>query len=626
MFNSRCLRNAASIGLLVLFFLTTGLQAQSSSKPADDQLLKTIPAESLFCIRVNHFEYTLSQIDQFLAGVSPMPMGLSILARAQLANVLGSPELNGINMNGSFVIFGAIPPGEPTQTNPISELFIGALVSVTDYRQLISGNPNCSQPDEKGVSKITSNETPIMLVTQVGKYALISSANDYAKLVAMAKVMSATGTAGLASTLDATEAKLAMTEPVWAYGNVQQASRAFGNVVFEKIEEIKTNMKNIKAKDPNTPPIMNIDNIANIYVSIFQTLMKETGSVSLTIRPKPTALNLKVGVSALPGTDMANMFVADASAAQENKLSAYLEDGAMMNIGFKTNTTLLKKFNDKRFDLLSIIAGQSITAEDTEKLKTLSTNIIDSLAGPAAFSISIDAKNRPPFAIKYFIEVKDTEKFNKLINEAIEMMNTSNIKDFYKSIGMEMSFATQRGIERYKGVSIDSSKLKIKSADPNSPQGQMMNVMFGAIFGDGIDYRWATVNGLWVCAASKEADSEIHKLIDQARTGGPTQMCTEMKAAMALVPEAEKADFIATYNYLRLFKMIGAISPIPMPMLQMDIPTKSNIVFAGKAGKGKFTLDIALPKEHLMEIMAVFMKMQQQQMMMQQNQIPESEK
>ncbi len=111
MFNSRCLRNAASIGLLVLLVLATGLQAQSSAKPADDQLLKMIPAESLFCIRVNHFEYTLSQIDQFVAGVSPMPMGLSILARMQLAKVLGSPELNGVNMNGSFVIFGAIPPG-----------------------------------------------------------------------------------------------------------------------------------------------------------------------------------------------------------------------------------------------------------------------------------------------------------------------------------------------------------------------------------------------------------------------------------------------------------------------------------------------------------------------------------
>ncbi len=204
MINSKRSRNAAVMGLLVLLILAAGLQGQSSAKPGSDQLLKMIPAESLFCLRVNHFEYTLSQIDQFLAGVSPM--GTSMLARSQFAKVLGSPQLNGVNMNGSFAVFGAIVPGEQTQTNPVSKVFIGGLIPVTDYRQLISGNPNCSQPDEKGVSKITSNGTPIMLVAQAGNYALISWANGYAKLVAMAKVMSATGTAGLASTLDATEA------------------------------------------------------------------------------------------------------------------------------------------------------------------------------------------------------------------------------------------------------------------------------------------------------------------------------------------------------------------------------------------------------------------------------------
>ena len=61
MFNSKCLRNAASVVLLVLLVLATGLQAQSSATPAGDQLLKMIPAESLFCLRVNNFEYTVCQ-------------------------------------------------------------------------------------------------------------------------------------------------------------------------------------------------------------------------------------------------------------------------------------------------------------------------------------------------------------------------------------------------------------------------------------------------------------------------------------------------------------------------------------------------------------------------------------
>ena len=611
MFNSKCLRNAIAVRLLVLFVLATGLQAQSSAKSAGDQLLKMIPAESLFCIRVNHFEYTLSQIDQFLAGVSPMPMGISILARTQLAKVLGSPQINGVNMNGSFAVFGAIPPGEQTQTNPISKVFIGGLVPVTDYRQLISDNPNCGQPDEKGISKITSNGTPIMLVTQVGNYALISWANDYAKLVAMAKVMSAAKAAGLASTLDAAEAKLAMTEPIWAYGNVQQASKTFGNVVFEKIEEIKTNMKNIKAKDPNTPPMMNIESIANLYVSIFQTLMKETSSVSLTIRPKPTALNLKVGVSAVSGTDMANMFVADASAAQENKLLGYLEDGALMNFASKINTPFWKELNIKSIDLLAVMAGENMTTKDIDRMKALAADVTDCVGGPIACSASIDIKTKPPFVAKYVIAVKDKEKFNRLIEEATQMFNTSGIMDFYKDMGIETGFTIQRGVDRYKDVSIDSAKFTMKSTDANSPQGQMINAMYGG----GFDYRWGMVDGLWVCTIGGNANSAIRELIDQVKAGGPKQIGDEMKAALTLLPEADKADFVVTYNFLRLFKMMTAMLPVPMP--QMDFPTKSNIVFAGKAGNGKMVVDIALPKEHLTEIMAAFQMIQQQKIMQQ---------
>jgi general secretion pathway protein G len=92
-------------------------------------------------------------------------------------------------------------------------------------------------------------------------------------------------------------------------------------------------------------------------------------------------------------------------------------------------------------------------------------------------------------------------------------------------------------------------------------------------------------------------------------------MPTEIRSAVALLPEAAKADFLVTFNYLRLFQMITAIIPFPMP--QMDIPTKSNIVCAGKAGGGRLTVDVALPKEHLTEIMGAFQRMMQQRTTMQ---------
>ena len=617
MCKSRRVRGIVTVGSLVLFVCAAGLWGESSAKPAGDQLLKMIPAESLFCLRVNHFEYTLSQIDQFLAGVSPMPMGITILARTQFARVLGSPELIGVNMNGSFAIFAATVPSDSTETNPISNIFLGGLVPVMDYKQFITGNPNCGQPDEKGISKITSVGTTAMLVTQAGNYALISSANDYDKLAVMARMISTAKAAGLARALDAAEAKLAMTEPIWAYENIQQASKTFGPLVFGQLEKIKTEME--KKKPTVQGPPVDAAMIIDMYANIIKTLMKETKSLSLTVRPKANACNLTVSVTAVPETDMADMFVADALAEQENRLLAYLKDGAIMNFGCKMNAPFWKKFNIKSIDLLAVIAGESVTAEDIVKSKALVADAFDCLGGPIACSFSVDAKSKPPFAIKYVIAVKDEKKYGRLVEEAAEMMNTGGIADFYKSMGMEMSFTIMQGVDRYKGVSIDSAKLAMKSTDANSPQGQMINAMYG----DGFNYRWGMVNRLCVMAIGDDVDSAIRELIDEVKAGSPKQMAAEMKVALALLPEAGKADFIATYNFLRWLKMLGAFAPVPMPLAQMDIPTKSNIVFAGKAGNGKMVVDIALPKEHLTEMMAAFQIMMQQKlkkMIMQQKQ------
>ena len=619
MLKSKCVRSTFVTGLLVMLVLATGLQAVSIVKPADDPLLKKLPAESLFCIRVNHFEHTVNQIDQFLAGISPIPLGLSMLVRMQLANVLGAPELNGINMNGSLAVFGIMLPGEQTSNNPVSNIFIGGFVPVTDYRQFIS-NPNCTQPDDNGISKITSNGTTILLTTKIDNHALISWANDYDKLLRMAKVISTSRTAKLASSIDAAEAKLAILEPVWAYGNIQQASDTFGPLLLGKIEDIKTIIKSIGPDSPGTQP-KNMQkftqNIMNMYADILQKLMKEARYFSIAINPKPNVLNITKTLTAVPGTDMANMFASDTSTDRKNNLLNYLQDGAMMNFGVKINKYFWKECNLKGIDLFTIMAGESMNVDDIEKMKALLEDGIDCLGGPMACSVSIDTENKPPFIAKYVIAVKDKNKFNQLIENSMQLFTTSGILDFYKDMGIETSFEIQRGVDSYKNVSIDSAKLTMKSTDAASPQGQMINNMYGG----GFDYRWGIVNGLCVLTIGSNADSSIRELIDQVKTRR-IQMGPEVKAALALLPDAEKADFVVTYNVLRWLKIVGSMTvmPIPMPMLPTDIPTESNIVFAGKTGNGKMVVDVALPKEHLKEIMtAVLMMQQQMKTMMKQN-------
>lgn len=593
--------NSFIVGLSVLFIFAGTLNAQG---PADNELLKMIPAKSLFCVRVNNFDYTLNQMDQFLAGVSPMPMGISMLARMQLANLLGNPQLTGLNTNGSFAIFGVTMPGDTAQTDAVPSIFVGILAPVTDYKQFIEGNTNCSEGDDKGISKITINGAPIMLSVKAGNYALLSWANDYDKLVTMAKEVSGAGTSGLSDTLDTTETKQAGTDAVWVYGNVQQVSETFGTLISAKIEEIKTMAMSMPAGQAGASP-ESIQNIMNMYSGIINVLMKETKSVSIGINPKPDVLNITETISAVPGTDMAKMLTADAASKRENTLLTYLQDGAVANFGATMNTPLWKMLNVRSIDILAAMAGGSMSADNIKEMKTLAAEITDAVEGPVAYSILNNAKNKPPFAVKYLIAVKDEKKFNQTIDKATNLMNTGGLMDFYKSLGMETTFSMKKGVENYKGVSINSAKLTMKAIDATSPQSQMITSMYG----EGFDYRWGIADGLFVCAVSGDVDSTIHELIDQVKAGSPKQVGAEMKSALSLLPGGNKADFILTFNVLRFVNMVTSMVPIPLP--PMEAQTQSNIVIAGNAADSRMVVNIAVPKQHLTEIMAAFMAMQQ---------------
>ena len=200
------------------------------------------------------------------------------------------------------------------------------------------------------------------------------------------------------------------------------------------------------------------------------------------------------------------------------------------------------------------------------------------------------------------------------MDRSVRMMNTGPIAQFYKSLGFEMSYTVQRGVDQYNGISIDAARFVMKAADANQPQAQLINAMYG----DGFSYRWAMVDRLWVCVVGGDVDQAIRRLIDEVKAVGVKPLAGEVQAALALVPQAGRADFVATYNFVRTLNiipaMMGAMMPVPMP--EINIPTKSNFVFAGKAGNGKMTIDMAVPKEHLMEIMQVMTTMQQQKMKM----------
>jgi hypothetical protein len=278
----------------------------------------------------------------------------------------------------------------------------------------------------------------------------------------------------------------------------------------------------------------------------------------------------------------------------------------------------LGKLNSKSMEFFAPKLSEMIGV-DKEKMTSLASDVATVFSGSDAMSFYLDPASKPPFVGKYVIEVSDEAKLDKVIQEGIELFNTGGVARFYEGLGLKTSITVNRGVDEYKGVSIDAAEFAFQSTDVNSPQGQMIAAMYGS----GIKYRWGAVDGLWVCTFGGNADSALQKLIDQVKAGGPKELAGETKAALALLPDAGKADFMGTFNVLRYFKMVagmmGAMMPVPLP--QMDLPTRSNVVIAGEFGSGAMTTKIALPKEHVGEIMTAVQMMMQQKMQIQQGEM-----
>jgi hypothetical protein len=478
--------------------------------------------------------------------------------------------------------------------------------------------------------------------------------HDYRKLGGMVRSLSGEKVAGLMASLDAAQVKQSSSEPIWAYANMVKISSVYKTQIADgiegmrkhltdpamdiqfKIDNLEKTKQQMAAKDPNDLMIASLDRriellktqkaqaqkspafmagLMNAFTGYAKDFMQQSKSVTLSCNPKPAVLNFRIGLDALPGTEMAGMLVTE-GAAKNNPLLGYTDDGAAMNLVGRINHPAYKKLNAKAIDLMAIMAGKDANDPNIVKTKKLLDDCADSIGDFIVCSFKVDPNAKPFFDAKYVLEVKDVNRFNKMNDEFIKLWTGSAFNDLYKSLGMETSFTVKRGVEKYKGVPIDVAKLSMKFTDTNSPEAKMLDAMYGS----GFEYRWAIVNGLWVCRISGDPNA-IYKLIDQVKAGTPAQACSEMQKAMSIIPDAGSKDAIVTYNYLRLMKAMQAFAPMPFTM--PDVPSKSNLVFAAKVDNGSLALDFALPKEHLSEMMIAFQMMIQQQMQTKPGQMPQ---
>lgn len=596
MTHSRHFPRVLVLGALLLSLGVAGAEVVGAAQPAASDPMRIIPADVLFCVRLNRLTTTLDQVDKFLADVAPV--GLSVAARSQLARFLGAAEPAGINLAGDFAAFGPLPGGEKPDLKRV-----GVLIPLSDFSQFLT-NPNVTKPDAQGILKIGAVGNQSMAGVQMSNYLLLTSVAHQQALTEAKNWTSGASTGSLAQRLSPDDLKRATGAPVWACANVQVAAKMYGPTIQQKLKDATKTLQQMQAK--GGPVVGPPEAVMNIWTSLLNSFLQEAQSISLSIDPTATAIRLTPILAAVPNTDMAKILSLSGTQQSQPSLIGYTENGAITTGVATLSPAFLRSITLKRIDLLTTIMGPSMSQENIARIKKLGTDSADALGGAFAWSFVPDLKDKPPFRLRYVANIKDRQKLSDALDQSFKMVSEGPLADLLRKFGLKMQFEVKRSAETYKEVPIDAIHVSMQSTDENPSQGQMIET----IFPEGLNLRFALTNDLFLYTFGAEPDKDIHALIDQAKAGAPGQVPSEVQAARQLTPEAKTADFFGTYNYVRAIQM--ALLLVPMPLPSVEAATQSSIAFAGNLGDGRLLIDIAVPKQQVQEVMGVIMRMQQQ--------------
>jgi hypothetical protein len=250
------------------------------------------------------------------------------------------------------------------------------------------------------------------------------------------------------------------------------------------------------------------------------------------------------------------------------------------------------------------MSDKEVPDETFDKLQKLIAEMIASSDGDSVMSLTVQPdSNTMPFAATWVAKIKDEQKWRNANQELMKIWGESSLKEIYAdSFDIQPEYKMTQAVESYRGVSIDAITCSIITTDPNSEYAELIQ----NVYGQGINYRWAFTDGLYLYSIGENCQQEIRDLIDKTKDGIDNQPDPEITAAMQLLTEPQECDFFGTFNYVRILNMARMFMPseISAPLTDVEFSSKSNIAFGGKVGTRQLTLEIALPKEHLLEITA----------------------
>jgi len=609
---------------------------------AETDPMDLIPADALFCARLNNFDQSIGALDQYLAGATPMPVNLSMMIRPMLGMALGDIMLTNVDTAaGSFALFAAAVNEPDAPQTAKKNIFIGVLIPVKDYKMLVEQNQNCKEPDDNGVSKIAissmAGKSSEFLIKQAGSMALLTVPDAYDNLIKITKTFKKDDS--LNAIIDDDQRTAAAKAPLWAYANLQLLNVAFAEEITTGIEGFKQTLANIPFGGcPETQPVAEtgdssensgMEGIADLYIQVFNEMIGQLNALTVTFEPTDQNAALTFSIDPVEGSVIDEMLAVETTSKIDKSLSKFIQDDPIMAGGYRINGKSLSKYNDWIYDLLASLPASTIDRSDLDAMKDIGSGICDTIGDTAVFSMAaVDTDAKMPFEMRYAFKIKDKVKFDRTMDKIAEKINSGIFNNLYDGLGIKMELKMNRGIDNYKDVSIDSAQLSM--GDPNSSSD--MDKMVHMIYGGGFDYRIAVMDNIGVYAIGSDSNKIIRRMIDQIKSD-ESKTSSDFDNAAELAGDPQNTDFLGTYNYVRVLKMsmlmmknmAGMPGMEAMPAAAIDVETKSNIVFVGNSKNKKMNFQIILPKEHLKEIQTAFrqmmmIQMQQMQKMKEQQQ------
>ncbi len=601
--------------LLALSLTLTG--CRKAGPPADiapvADPLQLVPDDALFCVRIHHLEESLGKLDQFLMGIAPIMPGM--MGRMQLAQMLGNEDLAGVRMDGDLLLFGQA-------TSRASQDFtLAGLFPISDAAQFLDQSPQCQPTEDPKVRSLTAEHMPTLYLVAEADYVLFCP--DKQQLEGLRRrtgQLSQNAKGSLAEKLGSRSTKEA-TSPFWMYGNIPAVNRIYGSWVRDRLAEAKQQIGASLAQQTQTPsgmPTTPEGTTLGIEMmsSMLDAGLTQLAGVSLGLHVDDQTLRISPTVEALPETDLAEAF-AGSSDTLDPRLLPFLRPESTMSFWGQPRIGTHKIW----WKLSSTWLGTLLSPKQARAFQETAEQIGNVFTGTGVASMEVMPEQQPWFALRYALPIDGREAYETLMERSQFLMNDLGLTDWYeRQFGIGMKLTYQKDVARYQNQTIDAMTLAFTATDPNNPIKTMIDKMYG----DGFQYRFSATDELMLMTVGPDVDDSIRQLIDQAQAlPGDAGPPPEFQAIMDLVPEAEQAGFVLSYNYIRILSAMPALVPgIPAVPAQ----SQSNFVFAGRAQDGRGTLDMILPKQHLMEMVQYFVALQMQAQQEQQQKQQEQER